>query len=409
MRTELERRISGLRGQVRRQLALHGLAWVVAGAVVAVLLAVLIDWLFHLSRELRFGLLVALGALVSWIVYRQVIQPLFVKFRDLDIALRIEQRWPGLQDRLASTVQFLRLRGEPDHKDVHGSKALREETIRRTLAEVESIDFREVVDHRPLRVALASAAIPLGISAALLALSPSLCGIGLKRLFAPLADTQWPKQTHLSVVDPKTGSQKVAKGDPFRLEVAVAEGESLPEAGEVTYLFDNGEVLTRRLASRPGESGNTAGSRLTDRLAEVSRSFTFTVRAGDDETLARAVEVVPSPALTHARVRIVPPAYTREPVALLEPLGSKTALGSEFRIDKVIAGSRIELEAATNKPVVEAKLAPIGGSLPWQAAPLTDRGTQPSAYSRGCHSAGWLPTQPWLCGRDHRFVLLRAS
>ena len=44
-----------------------------------------------------------------WLGYRHVLRPLVVRFADLDIALRIEERWPGLNDRLASTIQFLRL------------------------------------------------------------------------------------------------------------------------------------------------------------------------------------------------------------------------------------------------------------------------------------------------------------
>ena len=368
MRSPLEQRISGLRSQVRRLLALHGMAWVIAGFLAAVILAVMVDWLFHLSRELRTALLIVLGALVGWMIYRQVFLPLFVRFKDLDIALKIEQRWPGLQDRLASTLQFLQIREGTKHDDIHGSWALREETIRRTLAEVETIDFREVVDKAPLKTALKSALLPVGIAAAFLVLAPSLCSTGLKRLFTPLTDLQWPKQTHLTVVDPQTDRHKLAKGDPFRLEVSVGEGEALPASGEVTYTFDNGEVLTRRLSTRPSNPAAGTGPRFSDRLVEVSRSFTFSVRAGDDVTDPRAIEVVPSPALTHARVRIVPPAYTKEPVALLEPLGNKTALGSQFRVDKVVAGSKIEVEAATNKPVADAKISALTGS-PWQPTP----------------------------------------
>ena len=74
-----------------------------------VLLAGLADWLFHLDVFVRLALLVALGGVALWVVFKLVLRPLIVRFADLDIALRIEQRWPGLNDRLASTIQFLRL------------------------------------------------------------------------------------------------------------------------------------------------------------------------------------------------------------------------------------------------------------------------------------------------------------
>ncbi len=92
--------------------------------------------------------------------FKLVLRPLFVRFADLDIALRIEQRWPGLHDRLASTIQFLRL-NPADAK--HSSPALREATIRQAIEETRTIDFREAIDHRPIRRAagLAVAAVVL--------------------------------------------------------------------------------------------------------------------------------------------------------------------------------------------------------------------------------------------------------
>ena len=58
-----------------------------------------------------------------------VVLPLVARFRDLEVALRIERRWPGLNDRLASAVQFLRLQREGREDDLNGSPELREATI----------------------------------------------------------------------------------------------------------------------------------------------------------------------------------------------------------------------------------------------------------------------------------------
>ena len=107
--SELESRIVQLRARVRRLLALHGLSLVVALLVPLVIVAGLADWLIHLDAAVRLVLLLGLIGLGGWLAYRHVITPLVVRFRDLDIALRIEQRWPGLNDRLASTVQFFRI------------------------------------------------------------------------------------------------------------------------------------------------------------------------------------------------------------------------------------------------------------------------------------------------------------
>src|SRR6202035_3773371 len=108
---------------VRRMLALYGLSWVAGALVLAILLACLADWSIHLASEVRLAALVVVAGLGAWLALRYVVAPLVVRFRDLDIALRIERRWPGLNDRLASTVQFLRV-GADEHR--MGSAALRE-------------------------------------------------------------------------------------------------------------------------------------------------------------------------------------------------------------------------------------------------------------------------------------------
>ena len=130
--SELESRIFQLRARVRRLLALHGLSLVVALLVPLVIVAVLADWLIHLDAAVRMALLLGLIGLGGWLAYRHVITPLVVRFRDLDIALRIERRWPGLNDRLASTVQFFRIAADDDRL---GSPALREATVRQTMEE----------------------------------------------------------------------------------------------------------------------------------------------------------------------------------------------------------------------------------------------------------------------------------
>ncbi len=360
MRSPLETRISVLRAQVRRLLALYGMSWVVAGSVLSILVAGLLDWLFHLSREVRVIELVALLGLVGWLLARFVAAPLFVRFRDLDIALRIEERWPGLQDRLATTIQFLALQGPEDREDVRGSRQLREETIRRTLAEAEAVDFRTVVDPRPARSAMISAALPIALGLVLVVAAPSTCKTALDRLFSPFGSARWPKQTHLTILEPNHDGRKIARGEPFLLEVGVGPNEGLPSDGVVNYTFDNGETLTRRLGTKLGDN-----PRLVDRLPEVARSFRYTVRAGDDATEVRGVVVVPPPSLVSARVTLRPPAYSGEPVSVVEPASGKTMLGVEFDLDRVLQGTEVIVEARTNKPVTSSALNLLG-SAPWE-------------------------------------------
>ena len=356
MHSPLETRIAALRGRVRRLLALHGLARVVVAMVLAVVVACLADWLGHLVPEVRLAALAGVIGLCGWIAWRHVVTPLVVRFQDLDIAMRVERRWPGLNDRLSSTIQFVKARGRAQD-DYLGSPALREATVAQTLREAESIDFREVVDPRPARKASLAAAGSIALGLALLAASPADGRLALRRLFAPYGGAQWPKSTEL--LAPKFAG-KVAKGDPFTVEVAVRKGKTVPPSAQVAYVFDDGERSSEPM--RPDGKGAFHA-----RIDAVSRPFTFSVSAGDDRTPTLAVQVVPPPALKELAIRLTPPPYTGQAPASLAP-GVSQIRGVE--------GTVVEIEALANKPIASALLhrGGSGPKAPTQPQAATIRG-----------------------------------
>ena len=334
----LESRISSLRGQVRRLLVFHGLSWIVAAVVPLVILAGLADWLFHLDVFVRLALLLLVAGTGLWVLLRLVIRPLVVRFADLDIAPKIEQRWPGLHDRLASTIQFLRLSPADEQ---FGSPALREATIKQAIEETRSIDFRQAIDHRPILQAagLAAGAVALALLIGLAA--PASSRIALRRLFVPWGQDRWPQQTHLALNENGT-TLKIARGDSFTLSVQVRPGDRVPESAQATYQYADGEVVSEPLRA-------TEGGEFHGRIDTVNQPFKFSVTAGDDTGSVRDVEVkvVPPPALNRLTIRLVSPPYTGIPAQTL-------AVGlTTFR---VLEGTRIELEAQANKPLAAARL-----------------------------------------------------
>ena len=334
----LESRISALRGQVRRLLVFHGLSWLIAGVVPLVLLAGLADWLFHLDVFVRLALLLALGAVALWVVFKLVLRPLIVRFADLDIALRIEQRWPGLHDRLASTIQFLRLNPADDR---YGSPALRAATIKQAIEETRAIDFREAIDYRPIVRAgsLAAAAVSLALLFGLF--DPASTRLAMRRLFVPWGGDRWPQQTHLALSDTGT-TLELARGDSFTLSVQVRPGDRIPETARVTYSFSDGEEITEPLRA-------TEGGEFHGRIETVNQPFKFSVAGGDDVGSIRDIEVkvVPPPALNRLTIRLVSPKYTGIATQTL------AAGSTSFR---VLEGTRIELDAQANKALAAAEL-----------------------------------------------------
>src|SRR5271165_2372918 len=267
----LRSRIAALGGQVRRLIVFHGLCWVVAGVLPLLILACLADWLFHLDVFVRLALLLSVSGLLIWIVHSRVIRPLVVRFADLDIALRIEQRWPGLQDRLTSTIQFQRYRPDDER---YGSAALREATIKQAIEETRSIDFREAIAYRPIIRAgsLAAAAVSLAMLFGLL--NPASTRLAMRRLFVPWGGDRWPQQTHLALSDTGT-TLKIARGDSFTLSVQVRPGDRIPETARVTYSFLDGEEITEPLRA-------TEGGEFHGRIETVNQPFKFSVAGGDD-------------------------------------------------------------------------------------------------------------------------------
>jgi hypothetical protein len=334
----LEARIATLRNQVRRLLALRGLSWLVALIVPTVIVLGLADYLIHLDAVVRAAALTGLAGFMAWLIWQYVLTPLVVRFGDLDIALKIEQRWPGLNDRLASTIQFLHL--APDDERF-GSEALRAATVRQTLEETQSIDFRSVIEPRPVLRALGLAAGSLVLGFAFFAGSPELTDIALRRLFNPFGPDRWPQQTHLKLIAGET-PLKVARGDPFTLAVAIGAGERMPGTARATYRFEDGETETESL--RAVEGGVFRG-----RIESVNRPFAFSVVAGDDTTSIRdvAVKVVPPPTVKDLTVRLAAPAYTG--------LAPETMAPGRTQI-RAVMGTRIELEALANKPIARAEL-----------------------------------------------------
>ena len=334
----LESRIAALRGQARWLLAFHGLSWLVAAVVPLAVLAGLADWLFQLDIFVRLALLCAMTGVFLWVGYTLVLRPLFVRFADLDIALKIEKRWPGLNDRLSSTIQFLR---ESPSDDRYGSPALRGATVRQAIEETRSIDFREAIEHKPVIRAASLAAVALGLAAVIALAAPMQTRIALRRLFVPWGGDRWPQQTHLALSDAGT-TLKIARGDSFTLSVQVRPGDRIPDSARVTYRFADGEEDAEPLRAM-------AGGEFHGRLETVTQPFRFSVAAGDDVSSIRDVEVkvVPPPALNRLTVRLVTPAYTGIAPQTLAP-GLTT-----FR---ALEGTRVELDAQANKALSSAEL-----------------------------------------------------
>jgi hypothetical protein len=147
--TTLRQRLALLRRGWRRVTVFRGTAYLLALVLTAAALVGAMDWRWHLPDLVRGVALVGTLAGAAVIAYRYLFRPLRTPVDDLSLALRIEDKFPHLNDALASTVEFLDREGRPEGE----SSALEREAVRRALGRVTGIDFRKIIDTRGLRKA----------------------------------------------------------------------------------------------------------------------------------------------------------------------------------------------------------------------------------------------------------------
>src|SRR5262245_23574842 len=127
----LRQRLAALRRRLRFVTLFRGVAWVVACFFATLVLTGLLDFRVHLPGLVRAFVLTGMLAGAGVLLYRFLLKPLALPTDDLSLALRVEERYPLLNDGLASTVQFLE-RTPPQGE----SASMRGEAIRRSLSRI---------------------------------------------------------------------------------------------------------------------------------------------------------------------------------------------------------------------------------------------------------------------------------
>jgi hypothetical protein len=385
--TQLRSRLAGLRRRLRLVILRRGLGWLLATVVGLAVVAGLLDWAVpgHLPALARAVLLVGTLTAAGLIAYHYLLRPLAGRADDLALALRVEKRYPILNDCLASTVQFLQ---EPAESEERGSAALRREAVRRGLRRVEHCDFTRVIDRRGSTLApacLLGAGLLAGL---LLALHPATALTALLRLANPFGGPDWPHQTLLDLDPPPS---RIGKNDAF--EVRGRLRGVVPEKAQIVFQLDGLPQLEQVCDIARGEDGTGT---LLFRLDpdRVDRNFTFQVRANDAISPRYAVAVLPPPVLVKLNGRDSPqvgldfPAYTDlRPADLPDGSGNVEA----------VAGTRVRFRAAADRPLarawieyrpdpqpadhnlpcpaaVAAALGPLGGRSPAEVLALTAGG-----------------------------------
>ena len=336
MSQSLERTISSVRRRVRRLLLLHALGRVIAIALTVAGLIMLCDYVVHFEdRGIRvIASLSAIGALV-WSVVHFLLPALTARFDEVDVALKVEKRFPLLANRLASTIEFLK---QPEDDPVAGSGSLRRAVIHQTASEIEALDLRDAVRSAPAARSAVTAAVVCLLFAILFVLNPESMRIAMARLAQPYADVKWPQTNHLAFRDPV---RRVALGQTFEVELIDERGAALPEEVSIHY--------RTQVPGEPAQIEIKAMQRVGDEMVArknaVARPFAYRAVGGDDTSMSWIdVEVVEPPRIDQLKLTLVYPEYTAWPPAESE------------RHLRALVGTRVEVKANTTKPLAHASI-----------------------------------------------------
>ena len=230
----LLRRLAMLRLKVR---FLDG--WKGICALVTLILAVgvgvgVLDYFVHLPTLVRATFLVMLLVGSGLVVYRYLMQPFGKKCDDLNLALRIEEEYPELNDALASTVQFLS-HSKAEQARLGGSEAMLNRTVQDAADKAASYDFSRILHLRAALLFGVAALCAIGAATWVTAAYRPYATIAFWRLVEPFGMHTWTqvavaraapfnaldpdKDKQWDELEPKDTEDRIAIGRPYIIKV----------------------------------------------------------------------------------------------------------------------------------------------------------------------------------------------
>src|SRR5688500_1726093 len=329
--TMLIESLEAMRRTVKLLSVAFGAGLVVLAAVGLMLVAILLDYVLNLPAGPRLVLALAAVGGLGYVVYRWVVKPILAKLTLSDVAGHIETAFPQFDDRLRSTVNFVR------GQQVPGSDAMKQRVMTEAGNLAASLDLNRAIVMRPVWYSIAA-----GFGALLLAfllattINPLYRNIALARLFAPFGAAAWPKRVQIELTSPMP--ERVPVGQRVDLRMRLAKGDKQSMKAVVYYQYGEGPWL-QELMTR-GADGTYAAS-LDAKVDAAAARGAMKVRmtAGDDEMSLPTITILPRLTVTRVEALVTPPAYVgaKEPTAVnlaagpaLMPMGSTVALRLGF-------------------------------------------------------------------------------
>jgi hypothetical protein len=342
----LPRRLDAISARLRRVVVLRAGSWLVMIGLVFLVSLAYLDYRLHLPALVRALGLGAFLVGMPLLARRWIARPLAGSKDPVRVALRVERAYPEFNDSLVSAVQFL----EQGPDDRSTSPGLRSAAIRRAARKAERYEFEKAVDARWLRRSVLAALIACAATVWLGSSAPEAARTSALRLAVPFGGTSAPTQTKIEIVAPQPLPHRMARGEP--LDIRLLLRGAIPDRVSVAVKLEGSTPVEQSYAVLPSEDAlDVAEVTIRVEPTRIPRDFQFRIRANDADTGWQLVHVLPPPVLVPLDGRPSPqlhidfPAYTDlAPIDL--PDGSSVV--------ECVAGSRVTLRAATDRPVAHA-------------------------------------------------------
>ena len=361
-------KLSALRRGLRVRVLAEGVCWLLVTLVTVVLATLAMDYLLRLERPQRMLVMGLTLAAVLWVIWSQLIRPASARMSLVDLSLLVERRFPQLEARLVSAVQF-----EAFGAPAAVSQAMVDRVVGQANYVAGPLAFGDVIERRQL-----SRNIRLALSAVGLLIGLTVWQTDLVRLWAArnvlFADVAWPQQTYLTVLgeDPFT----VLRGDDLTVDVLV-ESKSPPPSITVHARYPS-VGWTEETVDLIGNGVN----RYQIVFHQVAEPFEFYVVGGDDRLDKKAphsVRLVDPPGLRDVQFLVEFPDYMDRPGQVID--GSSGVLVAPV-------GSRLHIQGVATKDLKAAEVVIVGDRMeiaePLQVDSMERRdGSEASRYVTG--------------------------
>jgi len=327
----LRRKLEAVRTHQRGVWLREGVGLLLAAIIPALGLAMLLDNLVHLPMVIR---ILILGGLIAGVVVlirragRMIARPITAE----QIAVKVESKYPEIDNRL---INSLLLAQEDDEE----SFELIREIVESGVSDASKHNLSASVPKKRMWLMTAAAALAILLMSGYAVMFPEYFGNALARLLIPFADTDALTRTRIVNVTPKDAN--VLSGDDVTIAVELDADRSLPKAARIAYSPDDEETQIALMNAR-----DESNSAFTCLMADVSRTFTYSVTAGDATSDEYTITVHHRPVVEDLTITIPPPTYSG-----LAPMTQKSGT------IKSLQGSNVAIKARCSKPIAEASIS----------------------------------------------------